>query len=380
MKHPFLMTPGPSPLAPEVKQALSKDIIHHRTAEFRSILKEVHSGLKYVFQTQNPVLVLSSSGTGAMEAAVTNLLSRNDKILVVVGGKFGQRWQEICQSYSLNVVSWEIEWGSSPSAIELENLLDKHSDIKAVFTTLCETSTATVYDIEATAKVCRQRDILLIVDAISGLGSDVLKTDEWGVDVVVAGSQKGLMLPPGLSFISLSPKAQAALETSNLPHYYFDLKKALKSYAKDDTPYTASVSLVIALREALKLIKNEGIEKRWEDFSRIGEALRRALETLGFGIFSRSPSASVTAGEVKSMDASLIIKKMASDFGITIAGGQAELKGKIIRIAHMGYINASDVLTCLAALEEVVQSLGKNIERGKSLKTFQEAYCVQNSN
>jgi len=247
MKHPFLMTPGPSPLAPEVKRALAGDIIHHRTAEFRAIRKEVHADLQYVFQTQNPVLVLAASGTGAMEAAVANFFSAGEKVLVVVGGKFGQRWQEICQSYGLNVIGWEIEWGSPPSVVELESFLEKDKDIKGVFTTLCETSTATVYDIESTARICKEKDVLLQVDAVSGLGSDVLKTDEWGVDVVVAGSQKGLMLPPGLSFVSLGPKAQAALDSARLPRYYFDLKKALKSYAKDDTPYTASVSLVIAL-------------------------------------------------------------------------------------------------------------------------------------
>ena len=374
MKHPYLLTPGPSPLPPQVKAALARDIIHHRTSDFRALLKEVHAGLQYVFATKNPVLVLASSGTGAMEAAVSNLMSEKDEALVIVGGKFGQRWQEICHSYRLKVTALNLEWGSSPKAEDVGKILQDNPNIKAVFTTLCETSTATVYDIESLAKVCKENGVLIVVDAISGLGSDVLKTDTWGVDVVVGGSQKGLMLPPGLAFISLSEKAQAKIAETNLCRYYFDLRKALKSYQKDDTPYTPAVNLVFALQQALALIKEEGIEKRWENFSRLGVALRRALESLGFEIFSRSPSASVTAAKVGPLDAGLIIKKMASDYGLTIAGGQAELKGKIIRIAHMGYINASDILAGLGALEKVLRDLGKDIELGKAVKVFQEAY------
>ena len=371
MNRTYLMTPGPSPLAPKVKEALGRDIIHHRTEEFRKILEEVHDNLKYVFCTQNPVIILASSGTVAMEAAVSNFLSKQDKALVVVGGKFGERWKEICQSYEVGVCPLEVEWGRAPSKEDVVKILNNNPDIKAIYTTLCETSTGTVYDIQAISEITKDRDLLLVVDAISGLGQDVLKTDEWAVDVVVSGSQKGFMLPPGLSFISLSNKAQVFLKKSNLPKYYFDLNKAMKSFQKNDTPFTPSVSLIVALLESLKIIKEEGIENRWANFEKLSLATRRVLESLGLRIFSRSPSFSVTAAYVEGIDTQDIVKKMRKEYGISIAGGQAQLKGKIIRIAHMGYINESDIIMCLSVLEKVLMNLGFSLNKGSSPKAFQ---------
>jgi len=370
------MTPGPSPLAPEVKLALAKDILHHRTEAFRNILKDVHEGLKYVFQTNNPVLILASSGTGAMEASVVNFLSKKDKVLVVSGGKFGERWQEICKRYDLEVIVIEVEWGKAPSIDEIKNILDKNKDIKAVFTTLCETSTATVYDVEKIAKVVSQTSAILVVDAISGLGADKIKTDDWAVDVVVSGSQKSLMLPPGLSFVSISKKAEQLMESSNLPKYYLDLKKALKAYAKDDTPYTPSVSLIVALKEVLEIIKKEGIENIWEKFDKISKALREALKSLGFEIYSSSPSSAVTAVVVGDISAKKIVSGIRNEFGISIAAGQDKIADKIIRIAHMGYINAQDVVMTLSALEKTLKDLGVKINLGDSVKRFQEVYYV----
>jgi len=374
MKHNYLMTPGPSPLLPEVKAALGRDIIHHRTEEFREVLKEAHEGLKYLFQTKNPVLIFSSSGTGAMEAAVSNFLKKEDKALVVMGGKFGERWKEICESFGVETVPLNVEWGNAPLSKDIEKLLDTDSGIKAVYTTLCETSTAAVYDIKSIAEVTRKKGLLCVVDAVSGLGQDVLKTDEWGVDVVVSGSQKGLMLPPGLAFLSFSKKAEKFLKESDLPKYYFDLKKASKSWEKNDTPFTPSVSLIFALRESLRVIREEGLETRWKDFEKMGRALRSALTSLGFEILSKSPSSSVTAALVKGIDTASIVKKMRKEYGISIAGGQGHLKGKIVRIAHMGYINPLDIVMCLSVLEKVLADLGLSIEKGVSLKAFQEVY------
>lgn len=374
MEKKYLMTPGPSPLAPQVKEALGKDIIHHRTDEFREILEEVNKDLQYVFQTQNPVLSFASSGTGAMEAAVSNFLSKNDKVLVIAGGKFGQRWEEICQNYKVEVLPLEIEWGSSPAINDVEKILQMNPDIKAIYTTQCETSTATVYDIKALSELTRDKDILLAVDAISGLGQDVLKTDEWKVDVVVSGSQKGFMLPPGLSFISVSKKAETFLEKSDLPKYYFNIKKALKSYQKNDTPFTPSVSLVVALRESLKIIKEKGIENRWQHFDKMAKATRRALEAIGFCIFSKRPSSSVTAAYIENIDTQEVVKKMRKEFGISIAGGQEALKGKIIRIAHMGFIDEFDMIRCLETLEKVLLDLGHTFNEGQSVKVFGEVY------
>ena len=374
MKRFYLMTPGPSPLAPQIREALSRDIIHHRTEEFRSILAEVDEGLKYTFRTQSPVLTFASSGTGAMEAAVSNFLSHQDKALVIVGGKFGERWKEICESFKVKTVCLDIEWGQAPCVEEISEIIKRDSQIRAVYTTLCETSTATVYDIKGIAQITRGKDILLVVDAISGLGQDVLETDLWGVDVVVSGSQKGFMLPPGLSFISLNRKAETFLKNSDLSKYYFDINKALKAYHKSDTPFTPAVGLIMALREALRIIKEEGIETRWQYFAKLSEAVRKSLSSLGFKLFSKNPSSSVTAVSLEGLDTQQIVKKMRNMFGISIAGGQSHLKGKIIRIAHMGYINEQDVVMTLSCLEKVLIDLGYKFNRGISLKTFQESF------
>ncbi len=320
MKRPFLMTPGPSPVPDFVRESLAKEIIHHRTDEFRQLLGQVHQDLKTVFCTSDPVLVLSSSGTGVMEAAVSNLFSTNDKVVAICGGKFGERWAEISKSYNLQVIQMDIEWGSTPSIEELKKILEENPDIKGVLTTLCETSTATVFDIESIAKLTNEKNMLLVVDAISGLGQDPLHTEKWGVDVVVSGSQKGFMLPPGLGFISLNKKAQDALKTSNLPKYYFDLKKALKSYEKNDTPFTPAVSLVVGLREALGYILKEGLEVRWAKFRKMADATASAAKALGLNILSKRPSASVTAilspENIKSSD---LVKKLRKEEGLSIA-------------------------------------------------------------
>ncbi|HEC69801.1 MAG TPA: alanine--glyoxylate aminotransferase family protein [Candidatus Omnitrophica bacterium] len=368
------MSPGPSPLAPQVREALGRDIIHHRTEEFRNILAEVDEGLKYVFRTQSPVLTFASSGTGAMEAAISNFLSHQDKALVVVGGKFGERWKEICGSFKVKTVCLDIEWGQAPCVEKISEILKKDSQIRAVYTTLCETSTATVYDIKGIAQITKDKDILLVVDAISGLGQDVLETDLWGVDVVVGGCQKGFMLPPGLSFISLNKKAESFLKNSDLPKYYFDINKALKAYHKNDTPFTPAVGLIMALRESLRIIREEGIEARWQYFAKLSEAVRKSLSSLGLKLFSKNPSSSVTAVSLEDLDTQQIVKKMRSMFGISIAGGQSHLKGKIIRIAHMGYINEQDIVMTLSCLEKVLIDLGYKFDKGISLKTFQESF------
>ncbi len=375
MKRRFLMTPGPSPVPLFVRESLAQEIMHHRTSEFKEILKEAHSGLKSVFCTENPVLILSSSGTGAMEAAVSNLFSKGDKVLAIGGGKFGERWAEIAKAFALDVVELNIEWGSAPSADELIKILDENENIKGVLTTLCETSTATVFDIEKIAKITSEKNMLLVVDAISGLGQDVLLTDQWGVDVVVSGSQKGFMLPPGLSFISLSKRAQSAMADSDLPKYYFDLKKALKSHAKDDTPYTSAVSLVVGLATALNAINKEGLEARWKKFSKMAEATREAAKALGLKVFSQQPSDSVTAivspENIKSSD---IIKALRSEYGLSIAGGQAEFKDKIFRIAHMGWISEKDLIECFSLLEKVLVNLGYEFKQGASVSRLEEVF------
>ncbi|MFH1505011.1 MAG: alanine--glyoxylate aminotransferase family protein [Candidatus Omnitrophota bacterium] len=373
MKRRFLMTPGPSPVPSFVRESLSREIMHHRTDEFREILEQAHSGLKDIFCTKNPVFILSSSGTGAMEASVSGLFSKGDKVIAIRGGKFGERWAEIGKAFGLDVIEMDVEWGSAPLAKDLSELLDKNKGVRGVLTTLCETSTATVYDIKAIAKVTKEKGALLVVDAISGLGQDVLRTDEWRVDVVVSGSQKGLMLPPGLAFISLSEKAQNAVKNSNLPKYYFDLAKALKSYQKNDTPYTSAVSLIVSLREAVDFIVKDGVEARLKRFEKMAQAAREAAGALGLKIFSKNPSASVTAiCSPQGVKSSELVKILRNEFGMSIAGGQDQAKDKIFRIAHMGWINEQDLIACFSLLEKALKDLGYKFKLGSSIARLEE--------
>lgn len=374
MKRRYLMTPGPSPVPSVVREALAAEIMHHRTDEFIEILKEINEGLKYVFCTKNPVLTFASSGTGAMEAAVTNLFCAKDKVLVIVGGKFGERWAEIAKSYGLDVIQMDVASGNSPTVEEVKKILDANKDVKAIFTTLCETSTATVFDIKGIGSLTKDKNILLIVDAISGLGQDALLTDEWGVDIVVSGSQKGFMLPPGLSFMSVSEKAKNFMKNSTLPKYYFSLAKALKAYEKNDTPFTPGVNLIVGLKTSIALIKKDGIENMWANFKKMSLAAQAAAQALGLQVFSKCPSSSLTAIVAPSgINAKDVVKKMRKEYGVSIAAGQGELEQKIFRIAHMGWINEQDLIMCFSLLEKVLRDSGyTNFKIGASVAKLQE--------
>ncbi|MBD3246537.1 MAG: aminotransferase class V-fold PLP-dependent enzyme [Candidatus Omnitrophica bacterium] len=373
MKRKYLMTPGPSPVPAFVRESLSREIMHHRTDEFREILQHAHEGLKYVFCTKNPVLIFSSSGTGAMEATVSSLFSPGDKVISIAGGKFGQRWTELAKAYQLDVVEMTIDWGNAPDPERLKSLLEQHAAVKGVLTTLCETSTGTVYDVEALAKTARKAGALIVVDAVSGLGQDKLPTDEWGVDAVVSGSQKGLMLPPGLAFVSVNANAQTAMKNAQCSRYYLNLQKALASYAKSDTPFTPAVSLVVGLKEALRTMQEERMESRWVRFETMAAATRKAAQALGLKLFSSRPSASLTAIRapegIKSTD---IVRTLRKNYGISIAAGQGDVKEKIFRIAHMGWINEQDLMMTFSLLEKVLRSLGHTFENGVSLACLQE--------
>jgi len=373
MKRRYLMTPGPSPVPSFIREALAQEIMHHRTEEFIEILKETNENIKYLFCTQNPVVTLTSSGTGAMEAAVANLFSAKDKVAAVCGGKFGERWLEIAKAYSLDTIQFDVEWGTSPSVEKLKKIMDENKDLKGILTTLSETSTATVFDIAALAALTKGTNVLLVVDAISGLGQDTLKSDEWGVDVVVSGSQKGLMLPPGLAFISVSPKAQNAMKTATLPKYYFNLTKALKAYEKNDTPWTPAVSLIVGLRESLKAVKQEPMEAHWARYQKMAQGCREAGASIGLKVYSQSPSSSVTAFRVpEGINAKDIVKKMRREYGISIAAGQGDIEEKVIRIATMGWINEQDLLMCFSVLEKVLKDMGYKFKLGASVARLQE--------
>jgi len=350
----LLMTPGPTPVPEEIMKKMAEPIMHHRTAEYRSIFKEVVNILKYILKTKNDCLVFTSSGTGAMEASVCNLLSSGDKAIVVRGGKFGERFGEICSSFGVEVMPLDIKWGSAPDPKKIKTLLDANPDTKAVFITLCETSTATVYDIKSIGKVVSNYKAVLVVDAISGLGADEFKQDEWGVDVAVGGSQKGLMIPPGLSFCSISQKAWELIKESKLPKYYFDFKKYKKFLDKDDVPFTPAITLTIGLKTALDEIKSRGIDNVIKSCADLGKYLKDSLKSMKLKLFSESPSNAVTAICVPDGTDGVALVKAIKSKGITVAGGQAELKGKIIRIAHMGAITKADMDATIKALRGVV--------------------------
>ncbi len=374
MKKNYLLTPGPTPLPTEVCISQARPIIHHRTPQFQSILKEATEGLKYVFQTIGDVFILTSSGTGVMEAAAANLLSPGDSVITVEGGKFGERWTEICGAYGIKTEIIKVPWGQAVDSKDIESKLKNNPAIKAVFTTLCETSTCVTTDIEAIGKVVKNYGAVLVVDAISGLGAIDLKTDAWSVDVCVSGSQKGLMLPPGLAFISVSKKAWDKVNSSKCPKYYLDLKSAKKALEKTDTPFTPAISLVIALNEALKMIKEDGLENIFLRHKKLAQAARAAVIALGLGLFAgEAASDVVTAANVpQGIDGEKLVKVMRDTYGVTIAGGQAELKGKILRIAHMGYIGEFDIISGIACLEKVLYQMGYKFTLGAGLKAVQE--------
>jgi len=376
MRKNYLLTPGPTPLPPQVSEAMARPIIHHRTPQFQAVLKEASEGLKYVFQTVNDVFILASSGTGAMEAAVINLLSPGDTALTIQGGKFGERWTELCQAYGINTEIINVEWGRAVEPAEIGKRLKANPRIKAVFATLCETSTGVANDIEAIGGVVKNTNAVLVIDAISGLGAIDLKTDGWFCDAVVSGSQKGLMLPPGLGFISVSPKAWKLAESSKCPKYYFSLIQAKKALDKTDTPFTPAITLIIALCEALKMIKQDGLENVFSRHRKMADATRAAVKALGLELFAPgAPSDVVTAAKVPAnIDGEKLVKAMRDTYGVTIAGGQSELKGKVIRIAHMGYIEESDIIAGIACLEKVLAQMGYKFNLGAGVKAAEEVF------
>ena len=375
MQRNYLLTPGPTPLPPYVRQALSKEIIHHRTPQFQAILKDVEDNLKYIFQTKNDVFVLASSGTGAMEAAVANTISANDKVIVIEGGKFGQRWTELNKVFGADIELVQVEWGKAVKPEKIKEILDKDKNIKAVFATHCETSTGVVTDIQALAKTIKDTNAILIVDAISSLGAIDLKADEWSVDMVVSGSQKGLMLPPGLGFISVSAKAYKLIEVCKNPRYYFDLRLAKKALDKNDTPFTPAITTIVALNEVLKNMCSETLEAIFARNKKLADAVRQTMIALGLELFTtlQDGSDAVTAVKVpKGVDGAKLVKTMRDECNVAIAGGQAHLKGKIFRIAHMGFIREDDLKVGIKTLEEVLSLMGYKFEKGIGLKTIEK--------
>ncbi|OGB92083.1 MAG: class V aminotransferase [candidate division NC10 bacterium RIFCSPLOWO2_12_FULL_66_18] len=368
----YLLAPGPTPIPPEVLQAMAQPIIHHRAPEYEALFAEVRRDLRQLFQCQNEVLMFAASGTGAMEGAVVNTLSPGDPVVVVRGGKFGERWAEICEAYGVRVLPVDVPYGKSVDPAAVSAALQSQPGIQAVFATHSETSTGAVHDIQALAAIVRETPALLVVDAITSLGVMDLPMDAWGVDILVAGSQKALMLPPGLAFAALSDRAWAAVPGARLPKYYFNFAAERKAIEKNQSAYTPAVSLVVGLQESLRLILAEGLPNVFARHDRLARATRAGVQALGLTLFAEHPGAACTAVKAPAgIDGGAIVKGFRKR-GITIAGGQGSMKGKIIRIAHMGYVDGFDVLTALGALELTLADLGYPVKLGEGVRAAQQ--------
>jgi aspartate aminotransferase-like enzyme len=380
MKKPRLFTPGPAPVPEDVLLELARPVIHHRSAEAKQVITEVAAGLKEVFQTKNDVLILTASGTGAMEAAAVNAVPRGQKALVLNAGHFAQRWANICKAFGIQAISLDFPWGQPVDPAKVEAALSEHPDTVCVMGTLSETSTGTGHPIEAIGKVVARTSAVFAVDGISGVGAMECQTDRWGIDLLCVGSQKALMLPPGLAFVAVGPKAWAKIDSFAAPCFYFDLKAARAKMAEFDTPYTPAHTLILALRAALRRIREEGIENIWARHRRMSEACQAGIQALGLELFSAHPAEGLTAFRVPDgLKDSDIRAQLFSRFGITVVGGQGKLKGTIVRIGHMGYTDELDVVAGLAALELVLSDLGMDIEPGRAVAAAQQVLIPQRS-
>lgn len=374
-----LFTPGPTPVPEQVMLRMAAPMIHHRNPEFMEILTRVHENLKYLFQTQQPVVVLTCSGTGGMEATMVSMFSPGDKIIAVNGGKFGERWADMARKYTGNCVELKVQWGTSIQPDDIIKALKEHPDTKGVYFTHSETSTGTATDVKAMAKAIREHsDALICVDGITAVGAHELRFDEWGIDACVTGSQKGLMMPPGLALVALSDRALKAIETAKLPSYYLSLKKALKAYKDNDTPFTPAVSLIIGLDESLQLIKQEGIENIWKRHQRLSSACRAGCEALGMRLFSNSPSFAVTPVWLpEGVDWKTFNKILKFEHGVTVAAGQDSYAGKIFRISHLGFYDELDMLTVIGALEMTLRKINHPFEIGSGVSAVMRAFLEE---
>ena len=376
----YLLAPGPTQVPPEVLLAMAKPIIHHRAPEFATLFGEVRQGLKWLFQTANDVLILASSGTGGMEGSVANFLSPGDKALVVNGGKFGERWGKICKTFGVQVTEIKVEWGQAVDPALIADALKKDPSIKAVYVQASETSTGAAHDVKKIGELVKNyADTILVVDAITAVGVFDIQTDAWGLDVVVTGSQKALMLPPGLAFVSVSQKAWRLAEKAKNGAFYFDYKKEWDSQAKNQTAYTPAVSMILGLQEVLKMLKAEGLEAMFGRQAQLARAMREGAKAAGLSLLAKdSPSDAVTAILApEGVDGQAIYKNLRVQYGITAAGGQDHLKGKIFRISHMGYADRFDVIMALAATEMVLKGLGHPVTLGSGVGRAQELLMAE---
>ena len=373
----YLVTPGPTPVPPEVLAVTAAPMIHHRGPDFRGTLERVIRGLQEVFRTESEMLTFTSAGTGVMESAVQNLCSPGDRVLVVSHGYFGERFAAIAQTYSCDLVHLRYPWGETPIPDEVAAKLDESGEAKVVFLTHSDTSTGVVSDLQAIAERLNGTDSILVVDAISSLAAVPLETDAWGLDVVITSSHKALMCPPGLAFASVSPRAFDLAGQATSPRYYFDWERTRASQAKGENPFSPAISLYRGLEVALRMILDEGLEAAHERHVRLGRACRAGVKAMGLELFSpdEDRAAVVTAIRMPAdIDGQAIVLAMREASGVTIIGGQGELRGKIVRVGHIGYVDVFDVTTALAALELALAQAGADVERAVAVTAALEAY------
>jgi aspartate aminotransferase-like enzyme len=377
LKKTRLFTPGPTPLQPAVQEALARPILHHRTDEFRAVFKDCTAGLRRFLKTEGEVLILSCSGTGAMEAALVNALSPGDSMLALVAGNFGERWAALGRAHGMVVQTLEAPAGEAVPPDLVGELLDRHQGIRAVFVQLSESSTGARHDIEALARLTRGRDVLLVVDAISGAGAMRLETEAWGVDVVVVGSQKALALPPGLAFLSLNARAWQRAEASTAPRFYFDLRRERKAQAGGESAFTPAISNVMALKAALDAVEGwGGVDALVRNAGVLAAMTRAAAGALGLPLLApRDHGDALTAlRPPQGIEAGAIVKALKAEFASTVAGGQGNLKGQIFRVAHLGYYDATEILGLLSTLEIVLTRLGHRLTPGQGVAAAQAEY------
>lgn len=375
IKKQRLLTPGPVPLYPPALHAMMASDMHHRTKEFREVYLSALTDMKEVLGTSSDVLCFAASGSGAMDAAVSNLFSHGDKVIVCSAGKFGERWAEIAKAYGLEIVLLKEEYGSAVPPARVADALAANPTAKGVFVTASETSTGSQHDVRAMGEIVKKTDAIFIVDGITAMGTMPLDIDGWGLDVVVGGSQKAFMIPPGLAFLTVSPKAWKAQETATLPHYYFDIKKEKKNGDLGESTWTPAVSLILALAESLKFIKKTTMPKLIENAQMLATATRAAVTALGLELFSSAPGSSVTTVLAPAgMDSGVIVKEFKSRFGAIIANGQGSMQGKLFRFAHLGYFDFADVFAIIACLEIILHENGFPVKFGSGVAAAQDVY------
>ena len=374
----YLLTPGPTPVPPEVLAELAKPVIHHRERDFREIYERCLARLQDVYRTKNDVLMFTTSGTGAFESAVANLTSAGDRQLVLSAGNFGERWAGMVRAFGADLIHARLEWGETPEPEDLRSALADAGDVKVVYLTHSETSTGVVCDVQALAAVAKEAGALVVVDAVSSLGAVPLESDLWDLDVVVSGSQKALMCPPGLAFASVSAAALAASAKATAPRYVMDWERTRKGQAKLDAPFTPAVSIVRALDVALGLLLDEGLEAAFDRHARLGRACREGAKAMGLELFSPDEERSAVVTAIRApdgVDSTAVVKGLRDRFGMTIANGQGDLKGKIFRIGHIGWFDIFDITSALAAVELVLTDAGAEIERGVAVTRALEAWA-----